>query len=46
LHKEIPVWDMVFNNDKMKKYLVGESVTLYEGLRDEYEYFNEAEKSK
>jgi nucleoside-diphosphate-sugar epimerase len=39
LKKDIPVWDIVFNNSKMKQHLVDESVNLTEGLRDEYEVF-------
>jgi nucleoside-diphosphate-sugar epimerase len=39
LKKDIRVWDIVFDNSKMKKYLVSESVQLTKGLREEYEVF-------
>ncbi len=39
LHKDIPAWDIVFDNSKMKKHLSGESIFLAEGLKEEYENF-------
>jgi nucleoside-diphosphate-sugar epimerase len=40
LNKGIPVWDMVFNNSKMEKYLAFEQKNFVEGLKEEFYNFN------
>jgi len=39
LNKEISVFDMVFDNKKMLKYLTQEQVDIRDGLKEEYEAF-------
>jgi UDP-glucose 4-epimerase len=39
LNQNIPVYDIVFNNDKMKKYLTTEQTDIKDGLKEEYEAF-------
>lgn len=41
LNKPIIVWDILFNAEKMKRYLTNEQIDIAEGLKEEFYNFNE-----